>query len=56
MLFREQKLLPSHLSLDPRAPLYVTDRKPLDYGSGGGGERKHLSGSTMVDTWRGSLF
>ena len=27
MLFREQKLLPSSLLLDPRAPLCVTDEK-----------------------------
>lgn len=29
MLFREQKLLPSSLLLDPRAPLCVTDEETL---------------------------
>ena len=36
MLFREQKLLPNSLCLDPRAPLFVTDKEPLDYCSGDG--------------------
>lgn len=36
MLFREQKLLPSSLLLDPRAPLCVTDEETLDSCSGDG--------------------
>lgn len=34
MLFKDQKLIPRCLPLDPRAPLYVADKEPLDYGSG----------------------
>ena len=36
MLFREQKLLPSSLLLDPRATLCVTDEETSDYCSGDG--------------------
>lgn len=36
MLFNDQKLLPSSLPLDPRASVCVTNKEPLDYGSGDG--------------------
>lgn len=36
MLFKDQKLLPSSLPLDPRASVCVTNKEPLDYGSGDG--------------------
>lgn len=55
MLFREQKLLPSSLLLDPRAPLCVTDEKLQIIVLGMGGERKHLLVPTMAITWTGSL-